>query len=495
MPANFALAKDCQLFRKDVEGVLTLAAQLMLSSSSSSTAINNNNSKSAGTSEASSSRSLAGPLIGAVLTEASIRSQLLNTLVRVLVPAHRHSALLHGNKYVKLANEAAKKSLEQQQQNPSQANHKQSSGSHDADTAASSLAADQQQQQQYRVGRVVGVVPKPGAKASSAAAGTSATSSPVAADQVQRWLLAVYVGECVEPFTVAALSDEPFTETEHRIFVQSALSTNREEGGRRASVLPSQQPVLLSAEAAATVQQNIKDMRRVLGVVDALCNVKNSEEEAAAAAAVKACRAETLQRASGVKRPRDEGSDGSSADASHHQSTTAAAAEEESGEASPLTPFLGNGASSQAARLARLANDVAARTQQLEQLRQLLLQKDQEVKSTLQQLQQREAQHRGEIDVWRAKAEEQSRAQARAAKESADSLEQRDRLLEKANTELRRLAVLTTKYKKVADTVAGLLRRGGDDSNSANSGGGGEGARKPMSPDEILAALQHKTLV
>lgn len=493
MPANFALAKDCQLFRKDVEGVLTLAAQLMLSSSSSSTAINNN-SKSAGTSEASSSRSLAGPLIGAVLTEASIRSQLLNTLVRVLVPAHRHSALLHGNKYVELANEAAKKSLEQQQ-NPSQANHKQSSGSHDADTAASSLAADQQQQQQYRVGRVVGVVPKPGAKASSAAAGTSATSSPVAADQVQRWLLAVYVGECVEPFTVAALSNEPFTETEHRIFVQSALSTNREEGGRRASVLPSQQPVLLSAEAAATVQQNIKDMRRVLGVVDALCDVKNSEEEAAAAAAVKACRAETLQRASGVKRPRDEGSDGSSADASHHHSTTAAAAEEESGEASPLTSFLGNGASSQAARLARLANDVAARTQQLEQLRQLLLQKDQEVKSTLQQLQQREAQHRGEIDVWRAKAEEQSRAQARAAKESADSLEQRDRLLEKANTELRRLAVLTTKYKKVADTVAGLLRRGGDDSNSANSGGGGQSARKPMSPDEILAALQHKTLV
>lgn len=493
MPANFALAKDCQLFRKDVEDVLTLAAQLMLSSSSSSTAINNN-SKSAGTSEASSSRSLAGPLIGAVLTEASIRSQLLNTLVRVLVPAHRHSALLHGNKYVKLANEAAKKSLEQQQ-NPSQANHKQPSGSHDADTAASSLAADQQQQQQYRVGRVVGVVPKPGAKASSAAAGTSATSSPVAADQVQRWLLAVYVGECVEPFTVAALSNEPFTETEHRIFVQSALSTNREEGGRRASVLPSQQPVLLSAEAAATVQQNIKDMRRVLGVVDALCDVKNSEEEAAAAAAVKACRAETLQRASGVKRPRDEGSDGSSADASHHHSTTAAAAEEESGEASPLTSFLGNGASSQAARLARLANDVAARTQQLEQLRQLLLQKDQEVKSTLQQLQQREAQHRGEIDVWRAKAEEQSRAQARAAKESADSLEQRDRLLEKANTELRRLAVLTTKYKKVADTVAGLLRRGGDDSNSANSGGGGQSARKPMSPDEILAALQHKTLV
>ncbi|KPA77524.1 hypothetical protein ABB37_06905 [Leptomonas pyrrhocoris] len=485
MPADFALAKECQLFRKDVDGVLALAAQLVLSSASPSTTTTTTTS-SATTEHSvpapSSSRLLAGPLIGAVLTEAHTRTLLHNALVRVLVPAQRHAALLQDNKYVRLANEAERKKRQeqqQQQQNPSGSANG-TGGTATAPVAPLSLDA---QQQRFRVGRVVGVVPKPGAK--TPAAGTR--SSAATGDPSQLWLLAVYVGECVEPFTVASLSDDVFTEAEHRIFVQSALSTNREDGSRRANVLPSQQPALLSREAAATVQQNIKDIRRVLAVADAVAlqEKDGSVEDDAAAATVDAYTAEMLQRASGVKRPRD-------GDSTLSTNTTTAAGnstadDDQDGASSPLVTFLGNGATSQAARLARLTDDIAARGQQLQQLRQLLHQKDQEVKSALQQQQQMEARHRGEVDAWRAKAEEQTRSQARAAQAAADSLEQRDRLLEEANTKLRRLAGMTTKYKQVVDAVATLLRRS---SNTSGDNGG-----TPTSPDEILAALQHKSLV
>ncbi|KPI83149.1 hypothetical protein ABL78_7827 [Leptomonas seymouri] len=470
MPANFIVAKDCQLFREDVEGVLRLAAQLVLSSTSSSTSTES----SAPT--APSPRLLAGPLIGAVLTEASIRALLLNTLVRVLVPAQRQAALLQDNKYVRLANEAAKKNHQEQQQQHHESHN--STGK----TASPPPSSTDHQQQQYRVGRIVGVVPKPGTKASSAALGTANTAA--AGDPSQLWLLAVYVGECVEPFTIASLSNDAFTDIEHRVFVQSALSTNREEGSRRATVLPSQQPALLSQEAAATVHQNIKDIRRALEVAKAVALHDNAD----AAATVNRCTAEVLQRASGVKRQRDSDDEPPSATAA--PAAAASNADNDCADAPAMATFFGHGAASQAARLARLTEDVAARGQQLQQLRQLLQQKDWAVKSALQQQQQMEARHRGEADAWRAKADEQSRAQARAAKETADSLEQRDRLLEEANTKLRRLAGMTTKYKQVVDMVSTLLKRG-----SNNNGGGDEGAGKPMSPEEILAALQHKSLV
>jgi DNA repair exonuclease SbcCD ATPase subunit len=480
MPASFALATDCQLFRKDVEGVLTLAARLLVSSSSSNgNASSNGNGTTAEPSAttASSSCLAAGPLIGAVLTEANVRSLLLNTLVRVLVPTQRQAALLHDNKYVQMADAAAKKNrLEHQQEQQQPQNHNMNSSARKTGASFPLSEDEGLQPQQYRVGRVVGVVPKPGAKGSTAASATTV-------DVSQRWLLAVYVGECVEPFTIAAISDDVFTATEHRIFVQSALSTNRDEGSRRASVLPSQQPALLSAEAAATVQAAIADLRRVLEVVDAVVaknDERTSETETAAAAKVNACRDEVMQRASGAKRPR-EGKDDLT-------TTTATTAEHSSDGATPLSTFFGHGAASQAARLARLTDDVTARGQQLQQLRKLLQQKDQEVKSTLQQQQQMEARHRAEVDVWRAKVEEQSREQERTAKEVAEALEQRDRLLEEANTKLRRLAGMATKYKQVVDTVATQLKR-------SSSGDDGGSAGTPMSPDEILAALRQTPLV
>lgn len=469
MSASFAAAKDCQLFRRDVEGVLTLAAQLFLSSAPGT-------STAAAAAPSSSSSLLAGPLIGAVLTEAHTRALLLNTLVRVLVPAPRQAALLHDNRYVQVANEVAKR---QQQQAQSNAAGKSSASANASPAAKGDQQPQQQQQQQYRVGRVVGVVPKPGAKPASNA---STSAAAAASEAPQRWLLAVYVGECVEPFQLSALSDDAFTEAEHRVFVQSALSTNRDDGSRRAGVLPSQQPALLSAEAAATVQQNIKEVRRVLEVAEAVMldsTARSAEEK------IEACRDALLLRAGGVKRAR-EADDDSEETRKKDAKTAAASASSVDGESGSITTYLGNGAASQAARLARLTEDVAARGTQLQQLRQLLQQRDQEVKTALQQQHQMEARHRGEADVWRAKAQEQGKAQERAAKEAAIALEQRDRLLEEANTKLRRLAGMATKYKQVVDAVAGLLRRGGS---------GGEESGKPLSPDEVLAALQHKSLV
>ncbi|CBZ24195.1 conserved hypothetical protein [Leishmania mexicana MHOM/GT/2001/U1103] len=331
--------------------------------------------------------------------------------------------------------------------------------------------------QRYRVGRVVGVVPKPAPKAAEAshsksASATGAGLAAAAADEGQRWLLAVYVGECVEPFAVSAIAEDVFTEAEHRIFVQSALSTNREDGSRRASVLPSQQPALLSAEMAATVQQNIKDIRVALQLMQAA-------DKTAAVAGAEAATAQLMQRASGLKRPHAVSDD--NGDISSHKRRTEAASTGEDSDG--LGTYFGNGASSQAARMARLTEDLAARGAQLQQLRQLLQQKDQEVKAALQQQQQQEARHRGEVDVWRAKVEEQTRTRDRVAKESWESLEQRDRLLEEANTKLRRLAGMATKYKQVVDAVAALLKRSG-------GGEGSDGA--VMTPEDILVALQAK---
>ncbi|KAG5484578.1 hypothetical protein CUR178_07169 [Leishmania enriettii] len=459
MPATYALARECQLLRSEVEGVLSLAARLLLHTTA--TASSANGAASASMSSSMSAASFVGPVVGAILTDAHARSLLLNTLVRVLVPARRQKALLDDNKYVRAANMVA---LQQQQ-------------SSNAPRPANAAHEGSNVSQRYRVGRVVGVVPKPGVKAPEGGHGGSAPATvagfaAAAAEEGQRWLLAVYIGECVEPFAVSAIAEDVFTEAEHRIFVESALSTNREDGSRRASVLPSQQSALLSSETAATVQQSIKDIRLALQLMQAA-------DTTAATAAVEAATAQLMQRASGVKRlhaASDSDGDGKNC----KRCTEAAPAREGSG---GLGTFFGNGASSQAVRIARLTEDVAARGAQLQQLRQLLQQKEQDLKATLQQQQQQEARHRGEVDVWRAKVEEQSRTHERAAKESRESLEQRDRLLEEANTKLRRLAGMATKYKQIVDTVAALLQR---------NGSGEESGGRPMAPDDILSALKAK---
>ncbi|KAG5485475.1 hypothetical protein LSCM1_07559 [Leishmania martiniquensis] len=453
MPATYALARDCQLLRSDVEGVLSLAARLLHTTAAASSA---NGMASAPPSSSTSAASFVGPVVGAILTDAHVRSLLLNTLVRVLVPARRQKALLDDNKYVQAANVAA---LQQQSSN----------GPRSANSAHGGSGVSQR----YRVGRVVGVVSKPGVKVpepghGGSAPATGAAFAAAAAEEGQRWLLAVYIGECVEPFAVSAIAADAFTEAEHRIFVESALSTNREDGSRRASVLPSQQPALLSSETAATVQESIKDIRLALQVMQAA-------DKTAAAAVVETATALLTQRASGVKRPHDASDD----DGDSKRRREAASAREDS---DGLGRFFGNGASSQAARMARLTEDVAVRGAQLQQLRQLLQQKEQEVKTTLQKQQQQDARHRSEIDVWRAKVEEQSRTHERVAKESRESLEQRDRLLEEANAKLRRLAGMASKYKQVVDTVAALLQR------SSNEEGGGT----VMTPDDILSALKAK---
>ncbi|AYU76483.1 hypothetical protein, conserved [Leishmania donovani] len=459
MPAAYALAKECQLLRGDIEGVLSLAAQLLLHTTAAASS-SANGPPTAPASSSAPATSFLGPVVGSILTDAHVRSLLLNTLVRVLVPARRQKALLDDNKYVQAANMVA---LQQQSTN-------------DARPANSvNRAADVSQR--YRVGRVVGVVPKPGPMAAEASHGKSASATcgglaAAAADEGQRWLLAVYVGECVEPFAVSAIAEDIFTEAEHRVFVQSALSTNREDGSRRASVLPSQQPALLSAETAATVQQSIKDIRVALQLMQAA-------DKTVSVAGMEAATATLIQRASGLKRPHAASDDDGDIN-SHKRRTGAASIGEDS---DGLGTYFGNGASSQAVRMARLSEDLAARGAQLQQLRQLLQQKDQEVKAALQQQQQQEARHRSEIDVWRAKVEEQSRTRERVAKESRESLEQRDRLLEEANTKLRRLAGMATKYKQVVDAVAALLKR---------NGGGEASDGTVMTPEDILIALQGK---
>ncbi|AIN95956.1 hypothetical protein LPMP_090400 [Leishmania panamensis] len=459
MPATYALAKECQLLRGDVEGVLSLAAQLLLQTTT--TASPPNGSAIASASSSTPTTSFIGPVVGAILTDVHVRSLLLNTLVRVLVPARRQRALLDDNKYVHAANMAALQEQQQQQRS-------------NGPRPTNSVDGGSDVLQRYRVGRVVGVVPKPQPKAAKVAHDGSGSAScadfaAAAAEEGQQWLLAVYVGECVEPFAVSAIAEDVLTEVEHRIFVQSALSTNREEGSRRASVLPSQQPALLSAEMAVVVQQSIKDIRLALQLMQ-------TADKKAAAVGVEAATRRLMQRASGVKRWHD-ASDNDADSRTHKRGTEAASAGESS---NGLGTHFGNGASSQAARVARLTEDVTARGTQLQQLRQLLQQKEQEVKATLQQQQQQEARHRGEIDVWRAKVEEQSRTHERVSKESRESLEQRDRLLDEANTKLRRLAGMATKYKQVVDTVAALLKR--------SSGEGGDGT--VMTPDDILIALQ-----
>ncbi|GET86291.1 hypothetical protein, conserved [Leishmania tarentolae] len=456
MPATYALAKESQLLRGDIEGVLSVAAQL-LSSNTLAVSSSASGSPAAPASSSASATSFVGPVVGAILTDAHVRSLLLNTLVRVLVPARRQKALLDSNKYVQAANMAAV----QQQQQSSNDSKPMISADKGADVS-----------QRYRVGRVVGVVSKPGPKAAEAShdrstSVTGAGFAAAAADEGQRWLLAVYMGECVEPFAVSSIAESAFTEAEHRIFVQSALSTNKENDSRRASVLPSQQPTLLSAETAATVQQRIKDIRVALQLM-----------QAADKTTVEAVTTQLMQRASGLKRPRAASDD--EGDRNSHTKSTEAASAGEDGDG--LSTYFGNGTSSQAARLARLTEDLAARGTQLQQLRQLLQQKDQEVKTSLQMQQQQEARHRSEVDVWRAKVEEQSRTHERVAKEARESLEQRDRLLEEANTKLRRLAGMATKYKQVVDAVAALLKHSGSEGSDS----------AVMTPEDILIALQAK---
>ncbi|KAG5510544.1 hypothetical protein JKF63_06841 [Porcisia hertigi] len=460
MPATYALAKECQLTRSDVEGVLSLAAQLILHTTSAATPTNGSSSVSA--SPSTPARSPLTPMIGALLTDAHVRSLLLNTLVRVLVPARRQKALLDDNKYVQAANMVA---LEQQ-----------TTTSHGARTT-SSATEEPHTLQRYRIGRVVGVVPKPGSGVAEARHGgnrsttTSAGLSAAAAEEDQRWLLAVYLGDCVEPFAVSAIAEDVFTETEHRIFVQSALTTNKEDGNRRADVLPSQQSALLSAETAATVQQNIRDIRLALRLMQTA-----GKTTAGAIGEEEEVTAQLMQRVSGVKRPRTASDDDGDSNDTRPRKELALNAEDGKG----LATYFGSGTSSLCARITRLMEDVASRSTQLQQLRQLLQQKEQEVKTTLQRQQQQEARHRGEVDVWRAKVEEQSRTHEQASKELRESLEQRDRLLEEANTKLRRLAGMTTKYKQVVDAVAALLKRNGSE-------GGGNTV---TTPDDVLLALQ-----
>ncbi|KAK7198916.1 hypothetical protein NESM_000858400 [Novymonas esmeraldas] len=472
MPVAYALAKECQVLRSDVEGVLSLAAQLLTHTTAAP--VSDGAAAAAAPTPASSSTaatSTVGPVVGALLTDAHARALLINTLVRVLVPARRQSALLDSNRYVQAANVAARQEQQQQQQQQQQ----QSATGAKAASPTNGVAVDVSQR--YRVGRIVGVVPKAAARSTETrqAGALGVGGAAAAAEEAQRWLLAVYVGECVEPAAVSAIADEPFTEVEHRIFVQSALSTTAGDGGRRAVVLPSLQPAVLSAEAAAAVQHTIRDIRLAVRLAQT-----RDMDAAADAAAQLTHRADTMKRRRAASDDDDEHE--------HHdgdrgrKKRRAAVVEAEENSIGPGA-HLGTGVASQAARVARLVDDVAARGAQLHQLRQLLQQKEQEVKSTLQLQHQHEAQHRGEVEVWRAKVEEQSRTHERAAKEARESLEQRDQLLEEANTKLRRLAGMATKYKQVVDTVAALLKRSaGDDARDG----------KPMTPDDILVALQAK---
>lgn len=446
MPANYTLAKQCQVFPQDIEDALRLSQELLDATASPSAPVTESSS-------AASPTLSMGPVIGAVVAESHARSLLLNTLVRLLVPVARRDTLIRGNRHIRAVAEAAtaKKAREQAGSD--------ARGTFSGKTGPAA-AGGVVELPQHRAGRIVGVVAKPR---------VTAPHGP------EDWLLAVYLGECVEPFSVAAVSADPLTEEEHRAFLLSCVGLGRAESASGRSILPSQQPALLSTEMAAGVKQALLDVRRI-----GLLSRPSTSPEVSA----------RLLKDLASKRHREDDDDDdtkrSRVEEKRHPRDRGSHAKGASEEAErDMKTFFGDGAASQAAHIARLTNDLETRATQIGQLRQQLQQKEWDAKSALQTLQQAEEEHRRAVDVWRGKVEEQGRAMEQAKKEADLATEQRDALLTEANEKMRRLAALTTSYKQVVDLVGQLLRQEGD-------GEGNSGAGRTMTPAEILAMLQKR---
>lgn len=122
---------------------------------------------------------------------------------------------------------------------------------------------------------------------------------------------------------------------------------------------------------------------------------------------------------------------------------------------------------------------------QMQQLRALLHTREEELSQQQQAERQSTREHTQAVAQWRAKLEEESRTRARMQEEMNTTLQEQKTLLEQANTKLRRLAEMTTRYKRVADELRGRLEE------ALSAEGGGTAASTQLgTPEAILGALK-----
>ncbi|RNF01381.1 hypothetical protein TraAM80_07029 [Trypanosoma rangeli] len=358
------------------------------------------------------------PLWRMLLTEAHVRSLLAHTLVRVSVPKNKQQQLIHGNKYVQ-ANAQANSSTEGQQHH-------------------------------YRVGKVVALVPRP--RASPGGLQTATDASP-AASLLSEWLLGINFGETTDLLGAKYVSNEPFSAEEHAVFVRSCLST-RADTTTAASAL-------MSAAEADVVVRNLYDIREYVRAVVAARGGK--------AAAV-------VSGAAGRKHPRDSaaaalGGTGNEGNCNDNEDDC-------DGEGGLLTreELLVERARHREERC-RWESLRDEQQRHLSGLRQLLNSKNGEIQRVLHTQRQAEAEHRTEIEQWRAKTEQQGqtirRTERMLAEEREVQRENREKT-EKLVAQLKKLVEQTRRFKEVSDTVAEWLRLG------------------TKQPEDVLASLKIK---
>ncbi|EPY16420.1 hypothetical protein STCU_11287 [Strigomonas culicis] len=379
-------------------------------------------------------------LIEGAVTGAYLRQLLKNTLVRVTIPPAERIDLLQSNDYVTY---------------------------HNRQNNATTTTTNKEQEKEgpptlidSRVGRLVALLQKQ--KTHIIEHKGSAAPAPQAVESAWHsdWYVAVDVGERVHVFEIAALSDEPFSEVEHRIYVSSALDSAEPRAAPAPTAGPSRPPpMLLSSEEAAAVTQLLALLRACCAAAE---DRGHPQDVHRAVAQLLRC---TLQPAAGGAAParpadgkREREADAEAAPAKRHREEPARGALQ--------------------GRCERLEARERQQAAALQQLRELLQKKEEEVKAMV-LLQRREAQQQAE-------ATERLTASLHDERQRTAQLQQTVKERESKNevwaTNWEKLKTIFKKYKEVVDTVGGMLELQSDT---------GDGNSR-VSVDEVMRVLQTK---
>ncbi|KAH8604932.1 hypothetical protein ERJ75_001658900 [Trypanosoma vivax] len=415
MPSNYALAAQCQLFRDAISELFLLAAEGVATEVEQEG--ENRSGASSGNDTAQHSESFL-PLWRAILTPSLVRSLIVRTLVRVSIPKNKQHQLLQSNKFIRAAG-----------------------GPLDENGRGKQMSC-------YRVGTVMAVVANPLISSRTkppASTGNEGGGGKYLSD----WLLQINFGEVTELLMAKYVSNEPFTDEEHSIFVRSSMS---------AAI--NAKSTLLPADEADVVARNIRDIGLFVEAV------KAQRRGATSRAEVDVTALHPRADAAGASRKRGRGEVGRVGEGVlDGQEAEGCVSDEE---------FTGQRGPSSADVSPRLVEELQ---RQLGALRQLLNSKNSDVQRLLQLQKKAADDHAAEQQQWKAKAEAQGLAIRRAEKALADERARQREHEEKTQrlvTQLKRLADQTRKFKEVSDTVAEWLQC------------------SSRQPDEVLALVREK---
>lgn len=407
MTSSFEYSVPLQLFQHDLVDLLTLPARVRLHAShwahAKASAEEGITSDAAETSQA---------LVDGLITGEYLRGLVQHAPVRIRIPPKKQEALLHRNPYVQ---EAITRFREEK-----------AAASSSGEVAASPKEVNEQVSHHFshRVGRLDTLLLKPSIANEVEEILSGGRTDEVLVGKVnalrvapQSWLVAVDLGTHCETFPISAVSNEPFTAEEHKIWIRTSI------GSTVTSTIPASPTSshFLTGEGGKELQQQLTTVRAVLKFFSAL----NSS------VALPPSITDALQ-------PSKEGMD----QRKHARDET----EDED--------IAAQRQRSVAVQVRRLEGLLAQQEAQMNQFRALVGKKDSEIRDLLQQLKEQESQHLAATTTL----EEKLKDLGKGHRQLMQKAEAKEKQLEVSADKLRRIAQLCQKYKGVFTEAVRLLQ-------------------------------------